>query len=100
MVTIEIPGRVQGAYDGYIGSSYLPCETPYQYPDRIICVGPEPYLNYSPEGALFELYPLYPDPQAPPLFSARLTVPARATPTATEPVWYPPLPDLPGTITP
>jgi hypothetical protein len=95
MISIEVPGGVDGVFDAYVGSSYLPCETPYQYPNRIICVGPEPFVNYSPEGAKVTLYPLYPDPEAPPLFEAMISVPARATPTATQPVWYPPLPVFP-----
>ena len=96
MVSIRVPDGGEGVFDAYIGSTYLPCETPYQYPDRIICVGPEPYVNYSPEGALVQLFPLYPNPDAPPLFEAFISVPARATPTATQPVWYPPIPDIPG----
>lgn len=96
MVIIRVPDGVEGAYDAYIGATYLPCETPRQYPDRILCVGPEPYVNYSAEGALVQLYPLYPTPQAPPLFEAFISIPAQATPTATQPVWYPPIPDIPG----
>ena len=100
MITIHVPGGVEGAFDAYVGSSYLPCETPYQYPERIHCFGPEPYINYSPEGARVTLYPLYHDSGSPPIFEGFITIPAQATPTATQPIWNSPVPELPGPGTP
>lgn len=83
MVTISVPGGVEGIYDVFIGDSRYPCETLPEYPDRLYCTGPEPYVNYSPEGARVRLFPLYPEDPDQPLFEATITVPARPTPTIT-----------------
>lgn len=83
MITIQVPGGVEGIYDVFLGGQRYPCETLREYPDRLYCTGPEPYVNYKPEGALVRLFPLYPDDPNQPLFEATITVPARPTPTVT-----------------
>lgn len=83
LITIQVPGGIEGIYDAFIGDQLYPCEVLSDHPDRLYCVGPEPYVNYSPEGTLVRVQPLYPGEGATPVFEATFTVPARPTPTIT-----------------
>lgn len=94
-VTIRMPGGVNGVYNARVNGTRLPCQPISGYPDRLYCIGAEPATNYSPDGAVIELYPLIGKINEQPPFQATFTLPARATPTQTPLPWYPPLPNLP-----
>ncbi len=95
LITIRVPGGVDGIFDAYIGDQIYPCEVLRDHPDRLYCVGPEPYVNYKPTGTEVRLLPLYPDESATPLFRSTFTVPAQSTPTPTPPITFFPTPGGP-----
>ena len=78
MVTIQVPGGVEGAYRATAASSNQTCEILAQYPDRLYCTGPEPFENYSLVSANFSLFPVG---QVQPVFESKFNIPARPTPT-------------------
>jgi hypothetical protein len=86
LVSITIPGAdaypatLNQGYSAVVGPSTLPCEVIAQYPDRLYCSGPDPYVNYEPEAAVLALYA---DGQAGPVFVTEFTIPALPTLTPT-----------------
>lgn len=81
LVTIQVPGGVSGSYSAQVGTSNLNCEILDEYPDRLYCSGPRPFVNYGPQTATFSLFsPTVIEP----VFQAEFTVPALPTPTPTE----------------
>ncbi|HEX9796280.1 MAG TPA: hypothetical protein VGA52_04750 [Anaerolineales bacterium] len=49
LVTVQVPGGIEGSYRATVGSSSLGCEKLAEYPDRLYCSGPEPYQNVGYE---------------------------------------------------
>lgn len=80
MVTVQIPGGVQGAYRSTSATSNQTCEILPEYPDRLYCTGPEPFENYSVVSAVFRLFA---EGQVQPVFESEFNIPPRATPTPT-----------------
>ena len=63
LVTIEVPGGVQGDYYAFVGNEIYDCQILAQYPDHIYCNGdspdPDQYVNvmlfeHGNEEAVFE----------------------------------------------
>ena len=56
LVTIQVPGGIEGNYRATVGSSSLVCEKLVEYPDRLYCSGPEPYQNVGYENAIIYVF--------------------------------------------
>lgn len=80
LVTIQIPGGVEGVYQAVVGPSTLNCEILADYPDRLYCTGPEPYVNYAAREASLTLYSTSTGAS---VFQTQFNIPARPTPTPT-----------------
>ena len=80
MVTVQIPGGVEGSYTSTSATSNQTCEILPEYPDRLYCTGPEPFENYSTVSAVFRLFA---ESQVQPVFETEFNIPPRATPTPT-----------------
>lgn len=80
LVTIQVPGGVSGSYTAGVGTSTLRCEILSEYPDRLYCSGPEPYVNYSYQDATVSVYPAG---SANAVFTSDFQIPPQATPTPT-----------------
>jgi hypothetical protein len=80
LVTIQVPGGVEGDFTASVDSTPMTCEILAQYPDRLYCTGPEPYVNYSPKSAAFTLFPAG-SPTV--VFQTTFTIPGLPTPTPT-----------------
>lgn len=86
LVTISVPrARTDPQVLGHactagVGPSQLDCEVLAQYPDRLYCTGPEPFISYRAESADLALY----DQQSPgPVFVTTFTIPGLPTLTPT-----------------
>jgi len=80
LVTIQVPGGVSGNYSAGVGTSTLGCEILNDYPDRLYCSGPEPYVNYSYKNDTVSVYPAG---SASAVFTSDFQIPPQATPTFT-----------------
>lgn len=80
LVTIQVPGGVEGDFTASVDSTPMTCEILDKYPDRLYCTGPEPYVNYGPKTAQFSLFPAG---SATLVFQTSFTIPPRPTPTPT-----------------
>lgn len=80
LVTLQVPGGITGSYTAQVGTSNLNCEILDEYPDRLYCSGPEPFVYYAPQTATLRLF----TPELiEPVFQTEFTVPAHPTPTPT-----------------
>jgi hypothetical protein len=80
LVTIQVPGGVEGEYKAYVSNLPFACEILDKYPDRLYCNGPEPYGLYAPKDATVEILTMA---DSTTVFTAQFTVPAIPTPTLT-----------------
>ncbi len=80
LVTVQIPGGVQGDYKAYVANLPFACEILDQYPDRLYCNGAEPFGVYAARDASLEILTVADNT---PVFTAQFTVPAIPTPTYT-----------------
>ena len=80
LVTIQVPGGVEGTYQATVGPSTLNCEILSEYPDRLYCNGPEPFQNYTSQKATVTLYSTT---SGNTVFQAEFDIPPRPTPTPT-----------------
>lgn len=80
LVTIQIPGGVEGMYQAVVGPSTLNCEILADYPDRLYCTGPEPYVNYTARETSVTLYSTATGAS---VFQTQFDIPPRPTPTPT-----------------
>jgi len=80
LVTIQIPGGVEGVYKAYVSNLPFACEILDQYPDRLYCNGPEPFGLYAAKDASLEILTAAENTT---VFTAQFTVPAIPTPTFT-----------------
>ncbi len=80
LVTLQVPGGVEGSYTAQVQTSSLPCEILDEYPDRLYCSGPAPFINYAARTTNLQLFS---PGGVEPVFSTEFTVPARPTPTPT-----------------
>lgn len=80
LVTVQIPGGVEGSYTGRVEASSLQCEVLPDYPDRLYCSGPRPFVNYAPRTTNVQIYGV---DSVDPVFSSEFTVPPLPTPTPT-----------------
>jgi hypothetical protein len=86
LVSITVPGartdpQVLGhTYTAQVESSRLDCEVLAQYPDRLYCTGPEPFVSFHAQSAVLSLF----DNQSPgPVFVTNFTIPGFPTRTPT-----------------
>lgn len=89
LVTIQIPGGVEGIYQATVGPSTLNCEILSEYPDRLYCNGPEPYQNYTSQHATLTVYS---SDTGNTVFQVEFNIPPRPTPTPTATATYTPTP--------
>lgn len=89
LVTIQVPGGVQGPYQATVGPSTLSCEILSQYPDRLYCNGPEPYQNYTTQHATVTVIS---SDSGETVFQAEFDIPPRPTPTPSPTPTYTPTP--------
>ncbi len=80
LVTVQIPGGVQGEYSAYVSNLPFACEILDQYPDRLYCNGPEPFGLFAPKDASLEILAASDNTT---VFTTQFTVPAIPTPTFT-----------------
>lgn len=79
-VAESYPAVLSRPYTAVVGPSTLVCEVLPQYPDRLYCSGPDPYVNYKPEAAELALFAA---DQAGPVFVTEFSIPALPTLTPT-----------------
>lgn len=80
LVTVQIPGGVEGDYKAYVANLPFACEILDQYPDRLYCNGAEPFGVYAPREASLEIITATDNTT---VFTTQFTVPAIPTPTYT-----------------
>jgi hypothetical protein len=80
LVTVQVPGGVEGEYKAYVSNLPFACEILDQYPDRLYCNGAEPFGVYYAQEATLEILTLADNIT---VFTAQFTVPAIPTPTFT-----------------
>ncbi len=80
LVTIQIPGGVEGMYQAVVGPSTLNCEILADYPNRLYCNGPEPYQNYTGREATVTVYSTATGAS---VYQTDFNIPPRPTPTPT-----------------
>jgi hypothetical protein len=80
LVTVQIPGGVEGDYKAYVSNLPFACEILDQYPDRLYCNGPEPFGLYAAKDASLEILTAADNTT---VFTTQFTVPPIPTPTFT-----------------
>jgi hypothetical protein len=81
LVTVQIPGGVEGDYKAYVSNLPFTCEILPDYPDRLYCTGAEPFGIYSAKQASLEILS---EADNTTVFQTEFTVPAIPTPTPTK----------------
>lgn len=89
LVTIQVPGGVEGTYQAVVGPSTLNCEILPEYQDRLYCSGPEPFQNYTSQQATVTLYSTV---SGNTVFQTEFNIPPRPTPTPTPTPTHTPTP--------
>lgn len=80
LISVEVPGGVEGGYQASVGMIALKCEILSEYPDRLYCSGPEPFENYQAINATIMIMTV---PGGNVVYEGEFTLPARPTPTPT-----------------
>jgi hypothetical protein len=80
LISVEVPGGVEGTYQASVGMVVLTCEILSEYPDRLYCSGPEPFENYQPINATIMILAM---PGGSVVYESEFSLPARPTPTPT-----------------
>jgi hypothetical protein len=86
LVSIVVPSArtdpqvLARSYSAQVETSRLDCQVLAQYPDRLYCTGPEPFVSFKAESTILSLY----DGQSPgPIFVTNFTIPGIPTFTPT-----------------